>query len=54
MRISTRSGPNSVINGANKDAHDGSGDSRVPRNASVRILSFNLGFARRACCSVEI
>ena len=49
MRISTLAGPNSVTKGANKEAHDGSGDSRVPRRASVRMLSFNLGLARRAC-----
>jgi hypothetical protein len=49
IRISTLSGPNSETNGASKDAHDGSGDSRVPRSASVRILSFNLGLALRAC-----
>ena len=54
MRISTLSGPNSVIKGASKEAHDGFGDSRVPRSASVRILSFNLGLARRACWSVDI
>jgi len=37
MRISTRRSPNSSTSGANKDALDGSGASRVPRRASVRI-----------------
>jgi hypothetical protein len=40
MRISTRSSPNSWIKGANREAHDGSGVSLVPRSASVRIESF--------------
>lgn len=54
MRISTRSGPNSAIRGARRDALDGSGASRVPRRASVRMLSLTLGFARSVCWSVAI
>lgn len=54
MRISTRSGPNSLISGARSDAHDGLGASRVPRSASVRMLSFSSGFRLRASCSVSI
>jgi hypothetical protein len=54
MRISTRSGPNSAIRGASRDAHDGSGDSRVPRKASVRMLSLSSGFVLKASCRVAI
>jgi hypothetical protein len=54
IRISTLSGPNSDTKGARREAHDGFGDSRVPLNASVRMLSFNLGLALRACWRVEI
>jgi len=54
MRISTRSGPNSETKGASSDALDGSGASRVPRRASVRMLSLTLGFARKVCWSVAI
>ena len=52
--ISTLSAPNSETRGASNDAHEAFGDSLVPLNASVKMLSFNLGFALRACCSVEI
>jgi hypothetical protein len=54
IRISTLSAPNSDTSGANKDAHDASGDSLVPLKASVKILSFNLGLALRAFWSVDI
>lgn len=54
IRISTLSAPNSDANGASSEAHDALGDSLVPLSASVRILSFKCGFARRACCSVDI
>lgn len=54
MRISTLSGPNSDTSGARRDAHDGFGSSRVPRRASVRMLSFSSGLFRRASCRVAI
>jgi hypothetical protein len=54
IRISTLAGPNSATSGASREAHDGFGDSLVPLNASVRILSFNVGVARRAFWRVEI
>lgn len=54
IRISTLSAPNSDTSGASNEAQDASGDSLVPLKASVNILSFTSGFARRACCSVEI
>jgi hypothetical protein len=54
MRISTLSGPNSDTSGASNEAHDGFGDSLVPLSASVSMLSFKVGLARRAFCNVEI
>jgi hypothetical protein len=45
MRISTRSGPYSAIKDARSDAQDGSGVSRVPRNASVRIDTLSSGLS---------
>lgn len=54
MRISTLSGPNSSINGVRREAVHADGDSRVPRRASVRTLSFNAGFERRASRRVDI
>lgn len=54
MRIATLSGPNSMINGTRREAHDGCGCSRVPRRASVRILSFKSGLFERAVRNVEI
>ena len=54
IRSSTLSAPNSVTNGASRDAHDVSGDSRVPRSASAKMLSFRLGFDRSAFCRTEI
>ena len=48
MRVSTLSG-NSSVREASNDAHDASGDSRVPRRASVRIETLRSGFARREC-----
>ena len=54
MRISTRSAPNSATNGARREAHDGSGASRVPRRTSVRIDSRTEGLARRASRMTEI
>lgn len=46
--------PNCDINGARRVPHDGSGSSRVPRRASVRIESSRLGLASRASLSVSI
>lgn len=54
MRISTLSGPNSSIRGARRDAEHAEGVSLVPRRASVRTLSFNSGFARRASPRTDI
>lgn len=54
MRISTLSGPNSSIKVARREAEHAEGVSRVPRRASVRTLSFNSGFARRASPRTEI
>ena len=54
MRISTRSAPNSLTRGASSDAHDGLGASRVPRSASVRMLSFNSGLRRSASRRVSM
>ena len=54
MRISTLSGPNSSTSGASRDAEHAEGVSRVPRSASVRTLSFNSGFARRASPRIDI
>ncbi|EFX03656.1 hypothetical protein CMQ_584 [Grosmannia clavigera kw1407] len=54
IRSSTRSAPNSATSGASNEAHDGAGDSRVPRSASVTIESFRAGFARNAVCRVLI
>ena len=54
IRISTLAGPNSATKGASNEAHDGFGDSLVPLNASVKILSFKVGVARRAFCKVDI
>lgn len=54
MRTLTRSGPNSATRGANSDAHDGSGASRVPRSASVSTLSVRAGLSRSADRSVSI
>jgi len=54
IRISTRSCPNSSTKGASREAHDGSGVSLVPRNASVRIESFTALFALRASRKVSI
>ena len=51
---STRSGPNSATKGASKEAHDALGASRVPRRASVRMLSLTSGFFRRVSWSVAI
>ena len=49
MRISTWVG-NSAARVASKDAEEGSGDSRVPRSASVRIETFRSGpLLIRAC-----
>lgn len=53
MRTSTRSG-NSATRGAKRDAHDGSGDSRVPRIASVSMETLRSGpLLRRASRMVE-
>lgn len=54
MRISTRSGPNSEASGARSEAEQASGLSRVPRRASVRMLSLRSGFVRSAAWSVAI
>lgn len=54
IRISTLAGPNSATNGASNEAHDGLGDSLVPLNASVKMLSFKVGVARRAVRNVDI
>lgn len=54
MRISTRSAPNSVTSGASNEALDGSGASRVPRSASLRMLSLSPGVRRSAACSVSM
>lgn len=54
MRTSTRSGPNSVMRGASRDAVDGSGVSRVPRRESVRNETRRLGLVERAVRIVEM
>ena len=54
MRTSTRSEPNSATRGASRDAHDGSGDSLVPRNASVRKETLRSGLFCSVVRIVEI
>lgn len=54
MRISTLSEPCSSTKDERSDAQDGSGVSRVPRRASVRIDTLRLGLSRRAWLSVSI
>ena len=54
MRISTLCGPNSATKGARREAHDGSGVSRVPRRASVRKDTCSSGFLLSASRIVAI
>jgi hypothetical protein len=53
MEIWTLS-PCSATSVASSEAHDGSGDSRVPRKASVRIETSSCGLSLRASLSAEI
>lgn len=54
MRISTLSEPCLAINDARREAHDGSGVSRVPLNASVRTDNVSLGLLLRARSNVSM
>lgn len=54
MRISTRSGPYSSTKEHNKEALEGLGVSRVPRNASVSTETLSSGLLFKACDNVSM
>lgn len=54
IHICTLSGPCSATREAKSDAHEGSGVSRVPLRASVRIDTLRSGLFRRASFNIEM